>query len=436
MGLYDYVMSNPYGSTSNNFFYKNSQTGEDFSILNNFQPIAGNDEVWNFQRQELAALQKNVIKNKHAVLNEMIASGEINKGPSDYQAQQNQMMDETIQKIYDSIDQIRYNNTKKGGIAAYESGKSQNQIRNEALYQLRDAMIEVKQKAAIDSPIYDKDLQKIERMIAGIEKNNHATGWSSFIKNINQFQGETLEEIGTAWFNERIPKNLEMRAVSTGKVYYRGGKHGVEGQLIQDILFVNLNAPDILNDKMISFTIGKNKKEQKYEMSLSEFFDFLEKYSGSEQVKLDDAGYDLVLAAAEMGIQAKSGKNQLPWNKNKSNRISIANFGDDDHSPSVKRAFLLLQELKHLCDRVNDKSEQYNLMANYGLATCFAKFLHMDDLSNQYLLTRDGFISYYDRIMNLHNQYGSIFTISGNDGITLDDNTVSTLHNVSFYIPH
>ena len=64
MGLYDYVMSNPYGSTSNNFFYKNSQTGEDFSILNNFQPIAGNDEVWNFQRQELAALQKNVIKNK------------------------------------------------------------------------------------------------------------------------------------------------------------------------------------------------------------------------------------------------------------------------------------------------------------------------------------------------------------------------------------
>lgn len=436
MGLYDYVMSNPYGSTSNNFFYKNSQTGEDFSILNNFQPIAGNDEVWNFQRQELAALQKNVIKNKHAVLNEMIASGEINKGPSDYQAQQNQMMDETIQKIYDSIDQIRYNNTKEGGIAAYESGKSQNQIRNEALYQLRDAMIEVKQKAAIDSPIYDEDLQKIERMIAGIEKNNRATGWSSFIKNINQFQGETLEEIGTAWFNERIPKNLEMRAVSTGKVYYGGGKHGVAGQLIQDMLVVNLNAPDILNDKMISFTISKNKKEQKYEMSLSEFFDFLEKYSGSEQVKLDDAGYDLVLAAAEMGIQAKSGKNQLPWNKNKSNRISIANFGDDDHSPSVKRAFLLLQELKHLCDRVNDKSEQYNLMANYGLATCFAKFLHMDDLGNQYLLTRDGFISYYDRIMNLHNQYGSIFTISGNDGITLDDNTVSTSHNVSFYIPH
>ena len=48
MGLYDYVMSNPYGSTSNNFFYKNSQTGEDFSILNKFQPIAGRDEVWIF----------------------------------------------------------------------------------------------------------------------------------------------------------------------------------------------------------------------------------------------------------------------------------------------------------------------------------------------------------------------------------------------------
>lgn len=434
MGLYEYVMSNPYNSTANNFFYKNSETGTDFSVLNNFAPIASMDEVWAYQAQSLRNLQNAVVKNKHTMLNEMIASGEINKGPSDYQVQQNQMMDETIQKIYDSIDQIRYNNTKEGGIAAYESGKSQNQIRNEALYQLRDAMIEVKQKAAIDSPIYDEDLKKIEKMISGIEKNNRATGWSSFIKNINQFQGETLEEIGTAWFNERIPKNLEMRAVSTGKVYYGGGKHGAAGQLIQDILFVNLNAPDILNDKMISFTIGKNKTEQKHEMSLNEFFNFLEKYSGSEQVKLDDAGYDLVLAAAEMGIQAKSGKNQLPWNKNKSNRISIADFGDDDHSPSVKRAFLLLQELKQLCDRVNDKSEQYNLMANYGLATCFAKFLHMDDLGNQYLLTRDGFISYYDRIMDLHNQYGSIFTISGS-GITLDDDTLSTSHNVSFHIP-
>ena len=36
MGLYEYVMSNPYDSSSNNYFYKNDETGIDFSILNNF----------------------------------------------------------------------------------------------------------------------------------------------------------------------------------------------------------------------------------------------------------------------------------------------------------------------------------------------------------------------------------------------------------------
>lgn len=430
MGLYEYIMSNPYDSNSNKAFYDNPITGTNFSILNSFKPIADNDEIWNYQRQELNNLQQAVIKDKHAQLNAMILSGEMNKGPSEYQAQQDQKMDEVMHNVYSAIDNIRALYTKAGSI---EAGKDKLRQRNNLLRQLKDALEDVKKKANIDSPIYEADLQRVESLIRAIDSTGTARGWSNFIKNINQFQGEILEEIGVSWFNQRIPRDMKMKAVSTGKVYYSGGSHGEKGQLIQDMLVVNMNAPDILNDAQISFSINDAKgKPQSKTMSLAQFFEFLKKYSGSEQIKIDDEAYDMLLSASALGIQAKSGKNQLPWNKNKSNKISIADFGDDDHTPSVKRAFLLIQELSQLTSAVQTKSDQYNLMANYGLATCFAKFLHMGDLGNQYLLTRDGFVTYYDRIMDMHDKYGSIFTISGK-GITIDENTVTDKHNVSFY---
>lgn len=430
MGLYEYIMSNPYDSNSNKAFYDNPITGTNFSILNSFKPIADNDEIWNYQRQELNNLQQAVIKDKHAQLNAMILSGEMNKGPSEYQAQQDQKMDEVMHNVYSAIDNIRALYTKAGSI---EAGKDKLRQRNSLLRQLKDALEDVKKKANIDSPIYEADLQRVEGLIRAIDSTGTARGWSNFIKNINQFQGEILEEIGVSWFNQRIPRDMKMKAVSTGKVYYSGGSHGEKGQLIQDMLVVNMNAPDILNDAQISFSINDAKgKPQSKTMSLAQFFEFLKKYSGSEQIKIDDEAYEMLLSASALGVQAKSGKNQLPWNKNKSNKISIADFGDDDHTPSVKRAFLLIQELSQLTSAVQTKSDQYNLMANYGLATCFAKFLHMGDLGNQYLLTRDGFVTYYDRIMDMHDKYGSIFTISGK-GITLDENTVTDKHNVSFY---
>ena len=155
MGLYDYVMSNPYGSTSNNFFYKNSQTGEDFSILNKFQPIAGRDEVWNFQRQELASLQKNVSKGVHQKLNDFILGGNLNSGPSEYMAQQNQTIENATAKIWENIQALRDNG--KDWEEKWKRGINITQERNRLLAQLRDAMIDVKKKANINSPIYEEE---------------------------------------------------------------------------------------------------------------------------------------------------------------------------------------------------------------------------------------------------------------------------------------
>jgi hypothetical protein len=38
-----------------------------------------------------------------------------------------------------------------------------------------------------------------------------------------------VEEIGTAWLAERIPTDIEILPVSTGKIYYSGGRFGTRG---------------------------------------------------------------------------------------------------------------------------------------------------------------------------------------------------------------
>ena len=249
------------------------------------------------------------------------------------------------------------------------------------------------------------------------------------MKNLNQFQGELLEEIGTAWFNQRIPRELNLQAVTTAKVYKQGATKQGSGQLIQDMLIFSTDNTDILNDVQITYIIGKDNKKT---VSLGEFLNLLQNYSGSEQIKIDDEAYDMLVARSEMGIQAKSGKNQLPWNKNAQNKISISDFAARGRrNPTIAKAFLLLNELKQLTDRVQDVTDQPQLMANYGLATCFSKFMHLNATGNQYLLTPKGFMTYYDRIMELHNQYNSVFTLSGVHA----GEDIHTAHDVNFYVP-
>ena len=449
MGLYDYIMSNPYNSSSNRAFY-DSPTGMPFSVLNNFEPIVNeeqNDEkaneiIWQYQREALLQLHRSVTAHKHQSLNNLFKTGEINKAVNSYD--QEETLQKAVEAIYYNIDALYELNKKEGSM---QLGKDKNYVRNQALSNLAAALAEIKEKLRMESPIFDQDLQQVQRIVDSLNgPSGQARGWGNFIANIKKFQGRTLEEIGTAWFNQRIPRDLEIRGFSTGAVYYTGGQHdelgehkitgkyGPKGQLIQDMLLINLNASSLLDDVEVSFYTGsKGKNEKKHTMSIGKFLEFLEKYNEKEQIKIDDDLYSILLEASEIAVQAKSGEDQLPWNKNVSNQIKISDFGDDDHNPTVKRVFILLQELAQLTDAVKTKSPHYNYMANYGLATCLAKFLHMGDLGNQYLLTRDGFVSYYDRILQLHDKHKSIFTL-GSRGLALGKgiDTVGTPHNVNF----
>jgi hypothetical protein len=99
------------------------------------------------------------------------------------------------------------------------------------------------------------------------------------------------------------------------------------------------------------------------------------------------------LQLSALNIQAKAGINQLPWNQSKSTQVKIGQFDNNDNlRVSTRHTFELLHELdqdpvpqKDIW--VEDQDKNYNLMADYGLATVLFKILHLEENGNDYILT-------------------------------------------------
>ena len=96
--------------------------------------------------------------------------------------------------------------------------------------------------------------------------------------------------------------------ITTGNVAYNGAAH--RGQLIMDMMTINMDAPEILGNVQISYRIGSNGVEKS--MPIQEFLEKLPQYNGSEKIILTDSGYELLTSISVLNIQAKSGKKQLP----------------------------------------------------------------------------------------------------------------------------
>lgn len=73
------------------------------------------------------------------------------------------------------------------------------------------------------------------------------------LRTLYHLKGDILEEIGVEWFNKRIPQDLNVKAFSTGSV------RGKTGQLIQDLLVVDMDNIDLLNMD-IEFKVGDIKQ--------------------------------------------------------------------------------------------------------------------------------------------------------------------------------
>ena len=113
------------------------------------------------------------------------------------------------------------------------------------------------------------------------------------LRTLYHLKGDILEEVGVEWFNQRVPTDLNVKAFSTGAI------RGKKGQLIQDLLVVDMDNVDLLNME-IDFKLGDTNQT----MTLKEFFNKVENYSGSEQIVINSEGEKLLQDISLLGIQA------------------------------------------------------------------------------------------------------------------------------------
>lgn len=256
---------------------------------------------------------------------------------------------------------------------------------------------------------------------------------NQFLKNINQIKGDTLEELGVAYFKKLGVPNID--SIRLGSVYLntdgRSGRH--KGQLIQDLIAYDITSPDILNDVEVEYRpVGSDKY---IKAPLSKLMADIEQANGgSKQISITDETYDVLLGLQSINIQAKSGKNQLPWNQNASTSVSIGEYDKVDKlAISVYHTFSLLHSLNSAENdiqpwMVKDTGSDYNALANYGLATVMSKVLHLSEQGNQFVLTPYGFMTFSARMKQLLKTNNYIALIQGN--VAINKTTMSNKYKV------
>lgn len=395
----------------------------------NYAKTPSAEMIQRYQLQKLqqfsnAAVKKN---DKAQKINQLFTSGNINSLENLADTEQNLQLDEAVSQIVTNIQEFR-DLTKwslqKDNAARYEQAQAK-------LKELSAYLTMLREKVGINSVVYDTDLERLNHLISINSLRSFGQAeMASWIKDLRAIQGELVEELGTAWMAKRIPADMEILPLSTGKVYYTGGKYGTSGSLIQDILTVDISNTDLINNLQVRYKLG----DKEYTTTLGNFLNKISYYNGKEQIRIDDSLYDTLLELSAFNVQAKSGKTQLPWNTlSKNTNVSIGEFSPDDGlTISVLRTFELLHSLdqeKPKDQWVKDNSLNYNALANYGLATVLHKVLHLNEIGNQYLLTPSGFISFPQRLVELFQTEKSAVKVRGN--VTINDSTLSKMYAVS-----
>lgn len=332
---------------------------------------------------------------------------------------QDKIIVEKMQKVLKNIDDL----VKSGAI---NKKTKQNLQANQAL----DKDLENKLKILGQSL---KELRQSSNMVISssyidfldnMMKSFSASDILQVLNNLFHVKGDILEQVGTEWFNQRIPSDLKVQAYSTGAI------RGTNGQLIQDLIVVDLENTKGL-DGLIDYHIGKNSNKQ---VTLKEFLNIVQNYKGQEQIVIDNNGEELLQQISLLSVQAKSGINQLPWNSSSKNtHVSIKG-----ESGEMSKYCDFLQHIEQLRNTINNKwngkkhikkeSDVYYAMANYELAKSLSTVLHLTQSANQYVLTPNGFMPFVTRILELYekkggNQYyfsfkGKIQLTDANDIIT------------------
>lgn len=376
--------------------------------------------------QEIALAKKEKAHNTQRI-NQLFTSGEINT--LTLESGEELKLNEALNNIVSNLDEIRNFQYWKGDRRKYLN-ELQNKIKN-----LNNILTTLQSQIKIDSIAFGNILDSLNSALDLCNiKSLNSKDLDMWLGKVNQLKGEVVEEIGTAWLKERIPElnsittgALELRNIHSTKNWTPSISGASPGQFISDILALNITDVNLLEQIEITFRYGS--KSSSKTVKLKEFLAFLEKKSGSStHIAVDDNSYETLIGLSAINIQAKSGKNQLPWNKeSKNTQVKIEEFIDEDGAlVKAKHVFSLLVSLNYTeetKDWMQISSNKYDAIANYGLATALVKTLHLNEHGNQYLLTPNGFISYTERMRQLMKEETWIAKIKG--GVTLDPNVLT-----------
>ena len=368
------------------------------------------------------------LKKKSDRINELFLSGDINSLKNEKEQLNNKTIDKIINDIVGRFNSMRF--------AGYDREKQEYnyQYMSDFAKQLIQHINNINNILSSDNMIPPSYIDKLNSLIDSCKMGSlGAPAIREWMLQLSNFQGALIEDLAVQWLREsNIPEDITV--LNTGSVRLSGTnrKNRHNGQLIQDLMMLQIDSDD-LYDIEVNY---KPAGEKKYITStLGQLLRDIEKANGtSKQITIDDDAYDVIQSLSVMNIQAKSGKKQLPWNKNASTSVSITEFQEDNLILSARRAFELLHSLDQEGGPDSDNSwivsthRNYNLLADYGLATVLIKVLHLDGAEgNQFLITPNGFTLYSTRLRYMMQQYKSYIRIVGDVNIK---NSLSNKYNI------
>ena len=417
-------------------FWNSVQHNENFEELNKVR-TPRESEIRDFQVKKIKDFQQTALSNKFAGMNNFITQGNFQELISKFESDETKEIDKAITNLVTRFNSVKY----------YIKGKDADSTRSEKewhniqirLQNMINALKNIINKVGESTPILESELKELQYLLdqAGMGNKGNTEEVRQFINKAHLKKGDLLEEIGVAWIRSlNVP---EIESIRLGTVYEdtiskKTGK--AEAWLIQDIL-----AYDKEDTRLDSITVEyriAGKPEDGYQTcTLRKLFEIIENANEkSETVHITDNTLTAIMALNSLAIQAKSGKDQLPWNVNARTSVSICDFSNETLGLAlgINRTFQLLKQLNNLDNGtqpwlIKDTSEDYQALANYGLATVMNKVLHLSERDNQYLLTAYGWKTYPERVEELFKKLGKIATIQ--DTVNLSGNLGPYTVNVS-----
>lgn len=363
-------------------------------------------------------------EKKNATLNALFQDDKINSLPGSVDQDAEIRLDKSLTTIVGIMNGTYKSQKKEGSDYKYEELKITLNYLYNAIQSLNKAII-----SNGGNGIPEQYLTTVQDAINACSISSlNSSVLDEWFKHLNKYKGDLVEDIGVAWLSAKKIPNI--MTLNTGSLNYQGTKTH-KGQIIQDLMMLEI--PDL---DLTSIDIDyKTPNGETVTTNLRDFIAAMEAASNEhKQIILQDSGYDVLLELSKLNIQAKAGINQKPWNVNKSTSVSISEFGDDGMTISARRTFELLhsldQEHQPEEDWVENSSRDYNLLADYGLATVLFKILHLGEGGNEYLLTPQGFVTYTDRLKYLMEKGRGRSRIHIQQPVTINDNTLGTVYSV------